>query len=172
VLRAKDIGPMSPVVNLITQKIPGIDLEVFSEQQLVRMKEMTGGNITVDKTAKLGSIPAHKAVSSLPIPGGAIKFFSLWAYADGVGYSFFFHCPASEYSKYGTSISHMLKTFEKIKIVSLSYPLETYCDNGIVFRYPAGWKLQTKTGTPPFHLIAFVLTSFSFIGLVMMPFKQ
>lgn len=145
-LKSQNLGPLSPVVNMITQKIPGIDLSIFSEQQLVRMKEMTGGNITVEKNAKLGSIPAHKAVSSLPIPGGqSIKFFSLWAYADGVGYSFFFHCPSSEYGKYGSIISHMLKSFEKIRILPLSYPLETYSDNGIVLRYPAGWKATPKT---------------------------
>jgi len=140
---------MSPVINLITQKLPGITLNEFSEQQLQRMKEMTGGDITVDKKAKLGDIPAHKAISMLPIPGGsAIKFFSLWAYSNNVGYSFFFHSTASEFNKFGPTLTHMLKSFKSVKTLSQSYPLASYNDNGFVFRYPATWEVQ-KVGAYP-----------------------
>lgn len=145
VLDSQDVGPMNPVVNLITQKIPDIDLNSFTEQQLVRMKEMTGGKITVDRNAKMGELAAHRAVSVLNLPGASFKFFALWSYHNGVGYSFFFHSPAKDFDKFGTTLTHMIKTFEPLKLLPQSYPLETYCDNGFVFRYPASWKVQSKS---------------------------
>lgn len=134
------------MINLITQKIPNITLNEFSDQQLARMREMTGGEIHVDKKAKLGEIPAHKAVSSLNMPGGGLKFFSLWAYADGLGFSFFFHCPQSEFASYGPMLTHMLKSFDTIKMLTQSYVLDVYSDKNVLFRYPASWK-ATKSGT-------------------------
>lgn len=158
------MGPLTPVINLITQKIPGISLNEFAEQQLSRMKEMTGGEIAVDKKAKLGDIPAHKAVSQIQMPGGGIKFFSLWAYADGVGYSFFFHCSTAEFATYGPILTHMLKSFAPVRVIAQSYVLDTYSDNGVVFRYPANWKVASKSGTSScFSLLCILFCSFCWL---------
>lgn len=147
-LSRKGATPLTPVVNLITQKIPGTNLEEFSTQQLSRMQEMTGGgNIKVDKTAKFGEHPAHKAISTLDLPGASMKFFSLWSYVDGMGYSFFFHSPGQAFNDHSAIITHMLKSFQTIKIIPQSFPLDTFSDSGIIFRYPSNWKAVRKTGT-------------------------
>lgn len=155
------MGPLTPVINLITQKIPGISLAEFAEQQLGRMKEMTGGEIAVDKKAKFGDIPAHKAVSTLKMPGGGIKFFSLWAYADGMGYSFFFHCAASDFAGYGSMLTQMLKSFTPIRTIPQSYVLHTFSSQGVLFRYPASWKVASKSGTFQNTLSVALLASLS-----------
>lgn len=135
------------MVNVLVQKIPGITLEDFAEQQVMRMKEMSGENIKVDKNATFGDIPAHKAVSVLNMPGMSIKFFSLWAYQNGVGYSLFFHSAASEYNALGATLTQMIKSFKTTRVVELSYPLESYNQHGIVLRYPAAWKATKRAGT-------------------------
>lgn len=146
--------PLTPVINLITQKIPGISLNEFAEQQLARMKEMTGGEIAVDKKAKLGDIPAHKAVSSINMGGMSLKFFSLWAYADGMGYSFFFHCAGPDYAAFGSILTQMLKSFSPVRTIPQSYVLQTYSDKGMLFRYPSSWTC-TKSGTTLKTLLPF-----------------
>lgn len=141
------MGPTTPVINLITQKLPGISLNEFAEQQLGRMKEMTGGEIHVDKKAKLGDVPAHKAVSTLKMPGMGIKFFTLWAYADGMGYSFFFHCSIDDFPKHSDMLRNMIKSFAAIRTLPQSYVLHTFSTQGMLFRYPANWKITSKSGT-------------------------
>lgn len=143
-LQSQTPSPTSPVVNVLVQKIPGITLEDFAEQQVMRMKEISGENIKVDKNATFGDIPAHKAVSVLNMPGMSIKFFSLWAYQNGVGYSLFFHSAASEYNALGATLTQMIKSFKTTRVVELSYPLESYNQHGIVLRYPAAWKATKR----------------------------
>jgi len=143
-LKSQNPTPTAPVANLLVQKIPGITLDDFSEQQVLRMREMTGDNIKVEKNAFFGDIPAHKAVSVLNMPGMSMKFFSLWAYQNGIGYSLFFHSAATEYNALGPSLTHMIKSFKTTKIVELSYPLESYNQHGVVLRYPAGWKATKR----------------------------
>lgn len=145
-LKNQTLTPFSPVVNMITQKIPGLDLEIYSQQQLGKLKEMAGPDVKVEKNAKLGEIPAHKALTSMPLPdGSAIKFFALWAYTNGIGYSFFFHCPSADFAKYSKVLSHMLSTFEAKKILPLSFALKTYSDHGFLVRYPVDWEEKVKT---------------------------
>ena len=146
------MNPLTPVVNLVSQKLPGVDLDTFSEQQVMRMREMTGPDIKIDKSAKFGENPAHRAISSLQIPGTdmVMRFFSLWSIVNGYGYSFFFHCPADKYQSFGSILTYMTKSFQTIKVIQTSYPLETFHDNGIIFRYPSSWKAVKRTGTTPF----------------------
>jgi len=143
-LKSQNTMPTAPVVNVLVQKIPGITLEDFSEQQVLRMKEMTGENIKLEKSAFFGDIPAHKAVSVLNMPGMSIKFFSLWAYQNDIGYSLFFHAATSEFTKLGPSLTHMIKSFQTTKMIALSYPLDSYNQHGIVLRYPSSWEATKR----------------------------
>eukprot|EP01122_Echinamoeba_exundans_P011071 TRINITY_DN4282_c0_g1_i1.p1 TRINITY_DN4282_c0_g1~~TRINITY_DN4282_c0_g1_i1.p1 ORF type:complete len:563 (-),score=46.58 TRINITY_DN4282_c0_g1_i1:7-1695(-) len=117
-ISGQETNPFAPVVNILANRLPETSLDDYTQQQIIRLRQMAVGSpsdLKVDRSASLAGYPAHRAICTLHVdPTRAIRLYSVWTKVNDWIYLVHFTCDIFEFSRHQRVV---LRILNSVKLV-------------------------------------------------------
>jgi hypothetical protein len=162
-----ETNPFAPVVNILANRLPESSLDDYTQQQILRLRQMAVGSpsdLKVDRSASLAGYPAHRAICTLHVdvrignvlcvnffvsqlhfdsqPTRAIRLYSVWTKVNDWIYLVHFTCDIFEFSRHQRVVLRILNSVKLVVPSPKAVLFSAFYDEQLCFsmKFPSSFE--------------------------------